>query len=45
MRSRDERLFEMIAALSATLSPEQRAHFQKRMRGFMRDITELTAAT
>lgn len=45
MRERDELLFEMIAALSATLSPAQRAHLQKRMRGFMRDITELTAAT
>jgi Family of unknown function (DUF6279) len=45
MRERDAQLFEMIAALSATLSPEQRAHLQERLRGFMRDITELTAAT
>jgi hypothetical protein len=45
MRERDERLYAMIAALSATFSPGQRAHLQKRMRGFMRDITELTAAT
>lgn len=45
MRERDEQLFAMIAALSATLSAEQRVHLQKRMRGFMRDIIELTAAT
>lgn len=45
LRSRDQQLFEMIAALSATLSPEQRASFQKRVRGFLRDITELTAST
>jgi uncharacterized protein DUF6279 len=45
LRKRDEQLFEMIAALSATLSPEQRASFQKRVRGFLRDITELTAST
>ncbi len=44
LRERDERLFEMIAALSATLSPDQRANLQARLRAFMRDITELTAA-
>lgn len=44
LRERDEKLFEMVAALSETLTPEQRAHFQKRVRGFMRDITELTAS-
>jgi hypothetical protein len=44
LRRRDEKLFEMISALSASLTAEQRAHFQKRVRGFMRDITELTAS-
>lgn len=41
---RDRRLFELIARLSASLSPEQRAAFQRRVRGFMRDITDITAA-
>ncbi len=45
LRGRDQQLFEMVAALSATLSAEQRAHFQERVRGIMRDITELTAST
>ena len=44
LRERDQQHFEMIAALTATLTPEQRAHLQKRLRGFMRDITELTAS-
>jgi hypothetical protein len=44
LRERDEQLFEMIAALSATLSADQRANLQDRVRGFMRDITELTAS-
>jgi hypothetical protein len=41
---RDQKLFEMVSALSASLTPEQRAFFQRRVRGFMRDITELTAS-
>jgi hypothetical protein len=44
LRERDEQLFEMIAALSTTLSAEQRANLQERLHGFMRDITELTAS-
>ena len=40
---RDERFFEMFAALSATFSPEQREHLQRRIRGFMKDISSLTA--
>jgi outer membrane lipopolysaccharide assembly protein LptE/RlpB len=44
LRERDQKLFEMVAALSASLSAEQRAHFQRRIRGFVRDITELTAS-
>jgi len=42
-RGREEKLFEMLAALSATLDAGQRAHFRKRVRGFMSDISELTA--
>lgn len=45
LHGREERLFEMVSALSATLSAEQRAFFQKRVRGFMSDIAELTAAS
>jgi len=41
---REQRFFEMIANLSASLSPEQRSHLQGRIRGFMRDITTLTAS-
>jgi hypothetical protein len=44
LRERDQQHFEMISELSATLSAEQRAHLQKRLRTFMRDITELSAS-
>lgn len=44
LRARDQKLFEMLAALNAGLSAEQRAAFQARIRGLMRDITTLTAA-
>ena len=43
LKDRDERFFRMFAALSATFTPEQRAHLQKRIRGFMNDINRLTA--
>ena len=45
LREREEQLFEMIAALSQTLTADQRAQLQERLRGFMRDITELTASS
>jgi hypothetical protein len=45
LKSRDQQLHEMVAALSATLTPEQRERFQGRVRGFMRDIAELTASS
>ena len=41
---REQRFFEMIARLSASLSPEQRSHLQGRIRGFVRDITTLSAS-
>lgn len=44
LRARDVQLFELFARLSASLTPEQRAAFQKRVRGFMRDITEINAS-
>jgi hypothetical protein len=44
LKARDRALFEFIARLSESLSPEQRAAFQRRVRGFMRDITEITAS-
>lgn len=44
LAERDQQFFEMIANLSASLSPEQRAHLQRRIRGFMHDITALTAS-
>src|SRR5258706_78023 len=45
VRERDEQLFEMISPLSQTLSANQRARLQQRLRSFMRDITELTASS
>lgn len=44
LAEREQRFFEMIARLSASLSPEQRSHLQTRIRGFMRDIATLSAA-
>ena len=44
LRARDGQLFEFIAKLSASLTAEQRAAFQRRIRGLMRDITEITAS-
>jgi hypothetical protein len=42
--ARERSTLHMIAALSATLSPAQRAHLQRRLRGYMQDITRLAAA-
>ena len=42
MRERDQRMFELFAALSATLAPEQRAHLQGRIKRYMSDINTLT---
>ncbi len=44
-QARERALFEMIAALSATLGADQRAHFRARVRGYMGDISELIAAS
>jgi hypothetical protein len=44
VRLRDERLFEMFGELGATLTPEQRAALRARVRGFMHEVAELSAA-
>lgn len=45
IEARGEKLFEMVAELSATLTPAQREHFRHRVRGLMRDISQLTASS
>jgi hypothetical protein len=45
LRDRDSALFGLVARLSASLTDEQRAAFQRRIRGFMRDINEITASS
>jgi hypothetical protein len=44
LKARERQLSEFIARLSASLTAEQRAAFQRRVRGFVRDITEITAS-
>jgi Family of unknown function (DUF6279) len=44
LRSRDDKTFDMVASLSATLTAGQRAHLAERLRGYIRDISTLTAA-
>ena len=41
MRERDQRTFELMAALSKTLTPEQRSHLQGRIRRYLSDISSL----
>lgn len=43
VRARDEKLFQLVADLGATLTPEQRAALRQRIRGFTRDVSELAA--
>ena len=45
VRGRDERLFQLMAELGATLSPEQRAALRSRIRRFMNDVSELSASS
>ena len=42
---RQAQTIAMIVALSETLSPEQRDHLQRRLRGYARDFRTLAAAT
>ena len=44
LRERDERLFEVTSELSSTLNPEQRASVQRKMRGYVKDISSIIAA-
>jgi hypothetical protein len=44
IKQRDEQLYEMMVALSATWSPEQRAAVQKKLRGYLTDVSSLIAA-
>lgn len=44
MKQRDEQLYEMMAVLSATWTPEQRRAVQKKLRGYLSDVTSLIAA-
>ena len=43
VRQRDEKLFELVADLGATLTREQRAALLARIRGFNHDVSELVA--
>jgi hypothetical protein len=45
LRQRDRQVFEMLSALSATFTPEQRMHLARRLRTYMRDIDELAAGS
>ena len=42
MQERDQKTFELLAAISRTLTPGQRAHLQERIRRYMQDITSIT---
>lgn len=43
-KQRDEQLYEMLVALSATWTPEQRASVQKKLRGYLSDVASLIAS-
>ncbi len=42
LADRDQRFFELLSKVSATLSREQRAHLQGRIRSYMKDIGKLS---
>lgn len=44
LRDRDERILEIVSELSSTLTPEQRASVQKKMRGYAKDISSIVAS-
>ena len=43
-KERERRFFRMLAELSASLTPEQRERLQGRIRGYIRDISTITAS-
>ena len=45
MRERDAKAHAMLAQLSGTLTPKQRAALQSRIRGLLQDISNLTTAS
>lgn len=44
LRDRDEAIFEIVSELSATLTPEQRASVQRKMRGYVKEINAILAS-
>jgi len=44
LRAREQATLHMIAVLSGTLSPEQRAHLRGRIHGYQQDITRLASS-
>jgi hypothetical protein len=45
LRARDQHVFALVAALDATLTPEQRAHLHRRLRGYAADVAYLMVAS
>ena len=43
-RERDEVVFAMVSDLTATLDPDQRAHLQRKLRGYVKDISSILAS-
>lgn len=44
LRARDEQVFVLVAALDATLSPEQRSRLHRRIAGYASDVARLMAS-
>ena len=44
LRARDERICQIVSELTGTLTPEQRASVQRKMRGYVRDISSIIAS-
>jgi len=44
MLQRDEELYRLMVDLSATWTPEQRAHVQKKLRTYLNDVSSLIAS-
>ena len=44
LKARDEQVFAMIAALDATLTPEQRGKLHRRLAGYAADVAYLMVA-
>jgi hypothetical protein len=45
LRERDDRLVEIVAELSATLTPAQRAAVQRKLHGYSNDISSIVASS